>query len=205
MHASSNWLSRHAGTIGIVLVLVGGAGLAVIAAIVISGAGQAAGGAPIVGNMSGAFLEDPQPVPTLSVTDINGGTVSSADWRGIVTVVNLWGTWCGPCRIETPAFVKLQEQYRAHVRFVGLAIDDTPEAVKTFAEEFDVNYPLALISPEEEALFGNVIGYPTTFLVDREGRIVQVHVGLVRAETYEQEIRALAGLPPLPPESGGRP
>jgi thiol-disulfide isomerase/thioredoxin len=205
MQPPTTWITRHAGTIGIVLVLVGGAGLAVIAAIVISGAGRPGGGAPIVGNVSGAFLEDPQPVPTLSVTDIHGGTVSSSEWRDLVTVVNLWGTWCGPCRIETPFFVRLQEQYREHVRFVGLAIDDTPEAVKAFSEEFEVNYPLALISAEQEALFGNVIGYPTTFLVNREGRIVQVHVGLVSARTYEEEIRALAGLPPLPAESGGRP
>lgn len=204
MHSSNNWLARHAGALGLTLVLVGGAGLAAIAVIVMSGVRQPDRGAPILGSPGGAFLENPQPVPELTVTDITGATVSSADWRDKVTIVNLWGTWCAPCEVETPFFVRLQADYREHVQFVGLAVDDSLEQVRAFAEKHQVNYPLALISAEEEALFGNVIGYPTTFIVDQSGRIVQVHVGLVSTKTYEQEIRQLAGFEPLPEASGSR-
>jgi thiol-disulfide isomerase/thioredoxin len=181
------------GIVGAVLVVAGFAILALVA----RAAWATAPGSPI-------NFAEPRPVPEVSIESIDGETLSSADWRGKVTIVNFWGSWCAPCAIETPAFVALQEKYRDEVQFIGLAIDDTLEAVQAFRERYSVNYPLALAEYEMEDAFGGVIGYPTTFVVDTKGQIVQTHIGLISASIYENEIRALAGLEPLPePEPGG--
>lgn len=159
--------------------------------------------AAIVGKAAAAgvhFDEDPQPMPAIDVADLDGTSVKSNDWTGKVVVVNFWATWCLPCERELPDFVRLQEKYRDHVQFVGLAVDaEKAEDVRAFVEKYNVNYPIAQVGPELEAEFGGILGLPTSFVVDRQGRVVQTHIGWVSPSIYEQEIRLLAGLEALPP------
>jgi thiol-disulfide isomerase/thioredoxin len=146
------------------------------------------------------FVEDPQPMPAVEVPDLTGTFVQSSDWAGKVVVVNFWATWCLPCERELPDFVRLQEKYRDHVQFVGLAVDaEKTEDVQAFVQKYNVNYPIAQVGPELEAEFGGILGLPTSFVVNRQGRVVQTHIGWVSPGIYEQEIRLLAGLEALPP------
>ena len=142
------------------------------------------------------FVSNPQPAPTLNLTDLDGNPVSSADWRGRVVLLNFWATWCGPCRAEIPDLIRLQEQYADQFLVVGLSTDvDPPNKVKAFADEMNINYPVVMAPPEIEARFGGVFGLPTSFLLDTEGRIVQKHIGLLDPALYELEIRALLNMP----------
>lgn len=151
------------------------------------------------------FADPPRPVPALTVTGLDGHAISSADWRENVTVVNFWATWCGPCLAEIPEFVALQEKYAGHVQFIGFSADEgSADEVRQFVRRHSMNYPVAIVGREIDAKFGDVPGLPTTFVIDRQGQIVQTHVGLVSPSVYEREIRALAGLPasPIDTDSG---
>jgi thiol-disulfide isomerase/thioredoxin len=142
------------------------------------------------------FYRDPAQVSPVVMRDLDGKSVSSADLRGKVLLVNFWATWCPPCRAEIPDLVALQEKYRDRLQIVGVSEDEgSIDVVKRFAAEQRMNYPIVMLTPEIEKAFAGVSALPTSFLVDRQGRIVQRHVGMLNALLTEQETRSLAGLP----------
>jgi thiol-disulfide isomerase/thioredoxin len=142
------------------------------------------------------FFRNPAPVAALTLRTLDGRTVSSADWRGKVTIVNFWATWCGPCRAEIPDLVALQKKYGEHLQVIGISQDEAPpDVVQRFAAEQHVNYPIVMSTPELERAFPGIYALPTSYLIDRDGRIVQKHVGMLNAARTEQETRSLAGLP----------
>jgi thiol-disulfide isomerase/thioredoxin len=142
------------------------------------------------------FFRNPAAVPVFIARDLDGREVSTASWRGKVVIINFWATWCGPCRAEIPDLVALQEKYRDRLQVIGISQDEaSPEVVKRFAADHHVNYPVIMTTPEIDKLFPGIGALPTSFIVDRESRVVQKHVGMLRASTTEQETRALAGLP----------
>jgi thiol-disulfide isomerase/thioredoxin len=141
------------------------------------------------------FFRDPAAVPSLTLTDLDGRAMSSGSWRGKVTIVNFWATWCPPCRAEIPDLVALQEKYRDHLQIVGVSEDDvSADVVKKFTVEYKMNYPVVMTSPEIQRAFPGVSALPTSFILDRDLRVVQKHIGLLNAKETELEARALAGL-----------
>ena len=125
--------------------------------------------------------------------DLKGETRSLDEWRGKVLVVNLWATWCAPCREEIPLFVKLQDEYRERgVQVIGVAIDRR-EKVQAFAREFGINYPLLLGGVEIVELsrqVGNRVGgLPFTLIFDRSARIVDTILGQLKKHTLEETLR----------------
>src|SRR5256885_3725800 len=141
------------------------------------------------------FFRNPAAAPTFSARDLDGREVSTASWRGKVVIINFWATWCGPCRAEIPDLVALQEKYRDRLQVIGISQDEAPpEVVKRFAVEHHVNYPVMMTTPEIDKMFPGIGALPASFIVDRESRVVQKHVGMLRAATTELETRALAGL-----------
>lgn len=143
------------------------------------------------------FSDHPLPMPAFTLTDVSTGrAIDQSAWRGKVVIVNFWATWCGPCRMEIPDLIKLQEKYRDNLVVVGLSIDEGPaEAVKAYAAAEKINYPVAVVGKDIEKLFGGITAVPSTFIVSPDGGIVQRHVGLLKADVTEQEVRALAKLP----------
>lgn len=139
--------------------------------------------------------DKPMPAPALAVKTIDGKNLSLDDLRGRVVLINFWATWCSPCRAEIPWLVNLQTRYRDHLTIVGLSLDEGPaDAVKNFASALRMNYPVAIVGEDVAHAFGEMVGLPTTYLIDRTGRVVSRHAGLVSPESLERGVRTLAGI-----------
>jgi len=141
------------------------------------------------------LLKAPVEVAPFTVTDLKGKVINSADLRGKVVIVNFWATWCPPCRAEIPDLIKLQNKYSDQVVVLGISEDEGPvDAVEAFVAEQKMNYPVALTTPELRKIFRGVTALPTTFVLDREGKIAQKHVGLLNAQMTELETQVLSGV-----------
>jgi len=142
------------------------------------------------------FFKNPTTVPAIGMHDIDGRTIPANSLRGKVVIVNFWATWCPPCRAEIPDLVALQEKYGDRLQIIGVSQDEAPvEVVRRFANDHHVNYPIVMMTPELDKAFPGIAALPTSFIIDRESRIVQRHVGMLNAVLTENETRALAGLP----------
>ena len=117
--------------------------------------------------------------------DLRGALITSESFNGSITVVNVWAAWCAPCRIEQPALVRLAKAYESRgVRFVGVNIRETTANALAFVEEFGVPYP-SVHDPSSSIAHRFRIRYPpTTFVVDRDGKIGWRIVG----ETRESDL-----------------
>jgi len=128
---------------------------------------------PQIGAAVGIDVGTPERAPALTVTTIEGDSLSLADLHGQVVLVNFWATWCGPCRVEMPGFQDVYESRRERgFTIVGLSTDrGTPDLVRAFVRQYDIAYPIAVVGGEAERAFGGVSALPTSFLIDRAGCI----------------------------------
>jgi peroxiredoxin len=131
--------------------------------------------------------------PEWKLSDLDGKLVKFSDFRGHVLILDFWATWCMPCRIEIPHFVELQNQYGDKgLRVIGVSLDaQGPEFVKKFAKRLDVNYPIVMGNEEVAEAYGGIDAIPTTFVIDRQGRIVSRHMGYDDKAAFEKEIQSL--------------
>ena len=154
----------------------------------------AAPAAPAPADSPVQFVDAPVAVGTFSATDIDGRGISPDAWRGRVAVVNFWATWCLPCRKEIPALAALQRKYPADLVVVGVLQDSaSPDFVRAFARGLGVNYSIVQSRTEIERAFAEVVALPTTYIVDRGGRVVSTHVGEIDPARVERELRSLFG------------
>jgi len=131
--------------------------------------------------------------PALTVTTLDGEELALEDLRGRVVLVNFWATWCPPCRVEMPLLQAMAERHTARGLVVlGLSVDRGPaREVKAFLTERGITYPVAIVGPGAERAFGGVRGYPTSFLLDRSGRIRQEALGPLAMVSFEPAVRRL--------------
>ena len=145
------------------------------------------------GSGSGAPAAKVGIVPEFALEDVEGHVFHMSDAKGTVRLVDFWATWCAPCREEIPMFKDLHAAYSAKgFTLVGIAMDDEGlEVVKPYVDEMKIPY-LTLLGNEGVAQsFGGVFGFPSKFLVDREGRIVDSWVGVVPRDVLEKRIVSL--------------
>lgn len=137
--------------------------------------------------------KDRKAAPEFALTDVKGATVKLSDYKGRVVLLNFWATWCWPCKIEIPWFIEFEKMYKDRgLAVLGISMDeDGWQAVKPFIEEKKVNFGVVLGDDQVAQLYGGVDSLPTTFLIDHEGRIASVHVGLESKSAYENEILQL--------------
>jgi thiol-disulfide isomerase/thioredoxin len=132
-------------------------------------------------------------VPEYAITTLDGTVVTAAELRGKVVLVNFWATWCFPCRAEMPM---LERMWRRHgpkgFVLLGLSVDRSGvDGVRKFLAERGVSYPVALVGGDVEAAFGGVRGIPTSFLLDRAGRIQHRVIGPLAPASLELAVRRL--------------
>jgi len=123
-------------------------------------------------------LEVGQVPPSFTLKDIAGNDVSLSDFAGKVVVLDLWATWCGPCRQEIPLLVSLYEEFKDRgVVVLGVGLDDGgAEALKPFAEENHMSYPV-LVGDKALGTAYKVTSIPSTYVIGRDGTIASKHVG----------------------------
>jgi peroxiredoxin len=130
--------------------------------------------------------------PDFSLKDADGKLVHLSDYRGKVVLLDFWATWCGPCKVEIPWFIEFQKQHREGFAVLGVSMDDEGwEVVKPFLAKEKVNYRVLIGNDKTSESYGGIDALPTTFLIDREGRIASVHVGLVNRKDFENGIEQL--------------
>jgi peroxiredoxin len=127
-----------------------------------------------------------------TLKDINGNDVALSSFKGKAILINFWATWCGPCKVEMPHLVELQEQYKDDLVILGVSVDDTAEKMKPFAEQMHINYPLlvGLGRDDMQEAYGPLWGIPVSVFINREGKISKRHSGIASKEQLEREIRA---------------
>lgn len=130
--------------------------------------------------------------PAFSWKGPDGSTVRFDEFRGKVTLVNFWATWCAPCKKELPDLIELHSKYADRgLKIIGISTDRTPNAtqlVADFVTQHSIPYQVVMSTEEMETAFGNVRMMPTSFLIDADGNVIRSFVGIRTMAQFEEEI-----------------
>jgi peroxiredoxin len=133
-----------------------------------------------------------KPAPNFTLKTLDGKTLTLSDLRGKAVVLNFWATWCPPCKVELPWFVDFQKQYGPQgLQIVGISEDEGgKEKVAKFVKEMGVNYTIAVDDNSVSGKYGDVEDLPTTFYIDRDGKIVEYAMGLLDRDEIEAKMKS---------------
>ena len=131
------------------------------------------------------------PAPDFTLQTLDGKSMSLSSLRGKAVLVNFWATWCGPCKVETPWLVELQNEYGSQgLQIVGVAMDDSgKDEIEKFAKDMGINYPVLMGREAVGEAYGGVNGLPESFFVGRDGKIVDRIMGLEGKAEIEDAVR----------------
>lgn len=135
----------------------------------------AAGALVVVGWLRAPDL--PQKAPDFTLVDLDGQEVRLADLRGRTVVLNFWATWCGPCRLEIPAFTAYAASH-PDVAVLGVAVDGSRAELKAAARKLGIRYPVLIADPETRSAYGVEV-LPTTVIIDADGDVASAHSGFM--------------------------
>ena len=163
------------------------AGLAIVA-IVLGVYFRGSGSAPLAGPAALAG----HPAPSFAVPTLAGTNSELAQYRGRVVVMNLWASWCPPCRAEMPDLQRLYEAYRArNVVVIGVDQGESAQRVDAFARSLEIHYPILLDQQQQYGRVYAALGLPTTIVIDATGVVVRGFDGPL---SYPQMVSAISPL-----------
>jgi len=146
-----------------------------------------------------------KPAPAFSLEDLAGKRVSLADYKGKAVLINFWATWCGPCKIETPWLVDLRNQYAGQgFEILGITTDDIDRTdakmfgeekkeISDFVQKMHMPYPVLIQGDTISKPYGGLDAMPTSFFVDRTGKIVAATMGISSKDDIETNIKKALG------------
>jgi cytochrome c biogenesis protein CcmG/thiol:disulfide interchange protein DsbE len=134
--------------------------------------------------------------PSWVMRNLDGVVVSSDAYAGKVVLVDFWATWCGPCKKSIPHLIDLHDEYKDKgFAVIGVSMDQAgPRKVIPFVAQYQINYPVLMVTQQVWNDFGGIRGVPTAFIISQDGKIYQKLVGLRPKEAYERPIKALLGI-----------
>ncbi|MDO8536226.1 MAG: TlpA disulfide reductase family protein [Candidatus Omnitrophota bacterium] len=139
----------------------------------------------------GSAIEIGEKAPDFSLTDINGNTVSLSSFNGKVVILDFFASWCPPCKQEIPDFIELEKSYGDKgFAMIGVALVNAGEA-KEFAGNMGINYPVLVDDGKVSESYGPIRSIPTTFVIDKSGKIVKMYIGYRAKEAFEADIKEL--------------
>ena len=164
--------------------------LLVLVAIFAAGCGNVSDQASTEAAAAAGPRED---APDFTLKDAEDNDVKLSDYEGKVVLLNFWATWCGPCKIEMPWFVEFQQKYKDRgFSVIAVSMDEEGwDIVRPFVEELKPNFPVVIGNDDMGDEYGGVVALPTTFIIDKEGKIAGSHQGLISKGDYEEEIELL--------------
>jgi peroxiredoxin len=138
--------------------------------------------------------------PEFALKDADGKTVHLAEYRGKVVLLDFWATWCPPCKLEIPWLIDLERKNKDRgFEVLGISMDDEGwEVVKPFMREAGMNYRVVIGNDSTAETYGGVESLPTTFAIDRDGKIAAIHIGLASRKDFEDEVAQLLDAPKNP-------
>ena len=128
--------------------------------------------------------------PDFSLADINGKTVSLSAFNGKVVILDFFASWCPPCKQEIPDFIELEKSYGDKgFAMLGVALVSADEA-REFAGKMGINYPVLVDDGKVSELYGPIRSIPTTFIIDKNGKIVKIYIGYREKAAFEADIKS---------------
>jgi peroxiredoxin len=130
--------------------------------------------------------------PDFTLTDAKGTPVKLSAYEGRVVLLDFWATWCTGCKVEIPWYMEFQNKYKkSGLSTLGVSMDDDGwKSVKPFLRQHKINYPIVIGNWGMGDRFG-FSSMPATLLIDRSGKIADLHVGMVDKDAFESEIQIL--------------
>lgn len=129
--------------------------------------------------------------PDFVLTDLSGKAVQLSDFDGRMIILNFWATWCGPCRDEIPFFVEMVKKHKDEgLTIIGVSMDMVgADAIKSFTDRYNVNYPILLNDNQVNYTYGGIQAIPTTFIINKNGKVVNRFIGNPGEEAFKNEIK----------------
>ena len=146
-----------------------------------------------------------KPAPEFALEDLSGKKVSLDSYKGKAVLINFWATWCGPCKLETPWLVELRNQYAAQgFEIIGISTDDIDRGdkkmfaeekaeVAKFADRMHIPYPVLIEGDTISKPYGGLDVMPTSFYVDRSGKVIAAQMGITSKDDIEAKIKKALG------------
>ncbi len=126
-----------------------------------------------------------------TLNDVDGNRVSFSEYSGRVVILDFFADWCPPCRQEIPDFIELEKEYGDKAfSMIGVALVDK-NAAKAFSDKMGINYPILIDDGNVSAAYGPIRSIPTTFVIDKEGKIAKVYIGYRPKDVFENDIKEL--------------
>jgi peroxiredoxin len=134
-----------------------------------------------------------QTAPDFTLPDSTGSPIKLSAYKGKVVLLDFWATWCTGCKVEIPWYVEFQNKYgKDGLTAIGVSMDDDGwKSVKPFLEEHKLNYPVVIANQDLANRYGGLPSLPVTLLIDRNGKIAELHAGMVDKDAFENKIKAL--------------